>query len=187
MVPVPRRGWAPRRRIESSTSILHTYIGAHWADMLVKIVEGTQMSDLIDLTARLAARAHEGQVDKAGRPYIEHPARVAARVRVLGGSDTAVAAAWLHDVVEDSELSLEALSAEGIPQEVLSAVDALTKRPGEDRVSYLHRVRQNAVALLVKTADVDDNTDPQRVAKLDVGTRERLQAKYDETRAILSV
>lgn len=187
MVPALGRGWAPQRRREPYNSILHTYISAHWPDMLVKIVEGTQMSDLIDLAAKLAERAHEGQVDKAGQPYIEHPARVAARVRVLGGSDTAVVAAWLHDVVEDSALSLEDLKTEGIPQEVLSAVDALTKRPGEDRMTYLHRVRQNTVALLVKTADVDDNTDPQRVAKLDAGTRERLQAKYDETRAILSV
>mgnify|MGYP001047544979 CR=1 FL=1 len=131
--------------------------------------------------AAIARAAHRGQVDKAGRPYVEHPARVAAR---LAGDDVAVSVAWLHDVVEDSEVSLLGL-AEEFPVEVVRAVDALTRRAGESSERYYARVRSDALALRVKLADVADNSDPVRLAELDTEVRERLTRKYEHARLVL--
>lgn len=137
------------------------------------------------LTARaeqIAAVAHRGQVDKGGQPYITHPARVAARV---AGDENAVAAAWLHDVVEDTTVTLAELE-ESFPAEVTTAVDALTRRHGEAPADYYARVREVPLALTVKLADMADNSDPQRLARLDAATRDRLIAKYARARAELT-
>ncbi len=131
----------------------------------------------------IARAAHAGQVDKAGRPYIEHPERVAAR---LIGDDLLAAIGWLHDVVEDTAVSLTDLEA-SFPVEVTEAVAALTRRAGEDPVDYYRRVAANPRALRVKAADIDDNTDPDRLAQLDEQTRSRLVAKYAKARALLGV
>lgn len=134
------------------------------------------MSDRISKTAEAIARAaHAGQVDKSGHPYIEHPARVAESVQ---GDELLEAIAWLHDVVEDTNVQLVDLQQQ-FPQDVVDAVDAITHRPHEPRSEYYARVRSNRLALLVKRADIADNTDPARIALLDAPTRARLAAKYD--------
>lgn len=78
----------------------------------------------------LAREAHATQTDKAGRPYTEHLAAVAEGVRVRGGSDRQIAAAWLHDAIEDGALSARWLAEAALPQEVKDMVLAVTKRPG---------------------------------------------------------
>ena len=139
----------------------------------------------LEATAELVARmAHAGQVDKAGEPYITHPARVVARIRA--GEHLDRAAAWLHDVVEDTDLTLDDLRAVVSPT-VVSAVDALTHREGETRADYYARVLQSPTALRVKTADIDDNADPERLARLDPATREWLTAKYENARKLLGL
>lgn len=137
---------------------------------------------IIEQAEIIARAAHVDQVDKSGHPYIEHPARVAARVR---GDELLEAIAWLHDVVEDTDVQLSDLQ-QRFPLEVTDAVDALTHRAGEPRVDYYARVRRNPLALLVKQADIDDNTDPARIAQLDEATRIRLAAKYDAARKALA-
>ena len=132
---------------------------------------------------RIATRAHEGQVDKAGRPYIEHPRRVAARVEQVDGPAAAVCVAWLHDVVEDCGITLDDL-LEDFDDEIVDAVDALTRREGEGD-EYYRRVASNELALVVKRADIWDNTNPDRLAALPAETRERLQAKYAHARGLL--
>ncbi|MGW0021948.1 HD domain-containing protein [Rhodococcus sp. NPDC003382] len=139
-------------------------------------------SSITRAAQRIATVAHAGQVDRAGRPYITHPARVAARV---AGDDHAVAVAWLHDVVEDTTVTLADLG-EQFPPEVVAAVDALTRRDGEEPVEYYARVRRVPLALTVKLADLADNSDPQRLARLDDATRRRLRAKYAHARAELT-
>lgn len=131
----------------------------------------------------LATEWHEGQVDKAGRPYITHPARVAARA-ALHGPD-AEAAAWLHDVVEDCGVSAADLTANGFPQRIVEAVLALTKRPGEQHEAAVRRACDDPVARIVKAADVADNADSERLVRLDPALRERLGAKYAHARAVL--
>lgn len=135
-----------------------------------------------EIAERIAREAHRGQVDKVGRPYIEHPQRVASAV---AGDDMLVAIAWMHDVVEDTATNLDELQ-QMFPSEITAAVDAITKRPEETRAQYYARVRQNPRALRVKHADIDDNTSPARVALLDEQTQKRLAAKYERARAELT-
>lgn len=118
---------------------------------------------LLAEAARLVATAaHAGQVDKGGAPYIEHPAFVADRVRWLEGDGVAVAAGWLHDVVEDTRFTLDAL-ASVFPESVMEAVDALTRRGGEPYFEYIERARENRVARAVKRCDLAHNLDTSRL------------------------
>ncbi|MBP2334238.1 HD domain-containing protein [Saccharothrix coeruleofusca] len=123
---------------------------------------------------RIARAAHEGQVDKSGRPYIGHPLRVMERVT----GDHARMAAVLHDVVEDTGVSAADLLAAGCPRPVVDTVVALTHLPGESQEDYLSRVAADPVAVVVKRADIADNTSPERMARLDAATRTRLRDKY---------
>lgn len=141
---------------------------------------------LVACAERIARAAHAGQTDKAGRPYIGHPQRVAAIVTARGGTPAAIAAAWLHDVLEDTDVTGADLADAGIPRESVAAVEALTKRAGESLEAYYAGVRLDDIAVLVKTADLDDNTSPARQALLDDATRERLQAKYARARELLA-
>jgi (p)ppGpp synthase/HD superfamily hydrolase len=135
----------------------------------------------------LARRAHEGQTDKAGRPYAEHLAAVAAGVRERGGSDEQIAAAWLHDAVEDAALSEEWLAGAALTGATKAMVRAVTKRPGEPVEEYTARILATPGALLVKEADLAHNADPARLAVLDAPTRERLTAKYARVRGLLGL
>lgn len=139
--------------------------------------------ELVALAEQIARRAHTGQRDQAGEPYIEHPRRVAGRV---AGDPEAEAVAWLHDVVEDCPVSLQDLLDAGFPPRIVAAVDAITKRDGEhDR--YYARLAADPLARRVKLADIADNCDPQRLAALDTWTRERLVVKYARSRRLLGV
>lgn len=146
-----------------------------------------EQKSLVELAKATAVRAHEGQVDKLGAAYIGHPARVAGHARALGGSPEAIATAWLHDVIEDCEVSAEDLRNSGIPETVIEAVQLLSKRPGQSLEEYCAAVRGNALALLVKQADLADNTDLERTSQLDSVTRQRLAEKYRRTRALLGL
>lgn len=130
------------------------------------------MSSLARAVA-IAAQAHSDQVDKYGAPYILHPLRVMMRM----GTEEAMMAAVLHDVVEDSAWTLEALRAEGFPEEVLQAVDRLTKRDGESYEVFVERVMEDPLARLVKLADLEDNMDPKRIRQITGRDWERLH-KY---------
>ncbi|WP_328925730.1 HD domain-containing protein [Streptomyces sp. NBC_00190] len=141
---------------------------------------------LIEVEA-LARTAHEGQTDKAGRPYAEHLAAVAEGVRVRGGSPEQQAAAWLHDAIEDDALSLTWLDSAALPQSVKDIVLAVTKHPGEPVEQYTARILATPGALLVKEADLAHNADPVRLSVLDGPTRERLAAKYAHVRSLLGL
>ncbi|MGW6707301.1 HD domain-containing protein [Streptomyces sp. NPDC054956] len=141
---------------------------------------------LIEVEA-LARAAHEGQTDKAGRPYAEHLAAVAEGVRARGGTAEQQAAAWLHDSIEDDALSPAWLEAAALPPPVKAMVLALTKRPGEPVEEYAARILATPGARLVKEADLAHNADPVRLAVLDAPTRERLSAKYAYVRSLLGI
>ncbi|MFF4265956.1 HD domain-containing protein [Streptomyces virginiae] len=141
---------------------------------------------LIEVEA-LARDAHEGQTDKAGRPYAEHLAAVAEGVRLRGGTADQQAAAWLHDAIEDEALSLTWLDAAALPQTVKDMVLAVTKRPGEPVERYAARILATPGALLIKEADLAHNADPVRLSALDAPTRERLSVKYANIRSLLGL
>ncbi|SFD89637.1 HD domain-containing protein [Paracidovorax konjaci] len=128
----------------------------------------------------IAAEAHAGQTDKAGQPYILHPLRVMLR---LHGVHERIAAV-LHDVVEDTPVTLDRLAREGFAPEVLAAVEALTKRPGESRTEAAHRAAAHPVARAVKLADNAENSDLSRIPEPTARDRERLE-EYRQVREIL--
>lgn len=140
------------------------------------------MNDIVERAKDLAHRAHAGQVDKAGRPYIEHVARVAAAV---ADDPEAEAVAWLHDVAEDApEFNGEVVR---FPDYVFFAVTRLTRVRGLPDDAYYQRIRQNELALRVKLADIADNADESRLALLDEATANRLRRKYAKAREALGV
>ena len=117
----------------------------------------------MDAAIAIAAKAHEGQVDKGGAPYILHPLRVMLRVDTNEERIVAV----LHDVVEDcKEWSFEQLKAEEFSAKVIEALKALTKREeGEpDYEAYVQRAAANPIAIRVKLADLEDNCNLSRIA-----------------------
>ncbi|MEU5485587.1 HD domain-containing protein [Streptomyces mirabilis] len=135
----------------------------------------------------LARTAHAAQTDKAGRPYTEHLQAVVDGVRERGGDDEQIAAAWLHDAVEDDVLSEDWLREAALTGRTKDIVLALTKREGEPPESYAKRIRTTPGALVVKASDLAHNADPVRLAVLDEHTRARLTKKYAAMRALLGL
>lgn len=141
--------------------------------------------EMVDRARRLAYDAHAGQTDKAGEPYVQaHVADVAARVHPWGPD--AVTVAWLHDVVEDTEYTLDDLRSvfSGV---IVDAVDAITRRSGEATDAYYARVRVNDLARIVKMfGDIPSNTDPERLELLPAEVRNRLVGKYAHAIEVLA-
>ena len=129
----------------------------------------------------IAARAHRGQKDKAGAPYLLHPLRMMMRME----TESAMMAAVLHDVVEDTEWTLERLREAGFSDEVLEAVDCLTHREGESYEQFVERVRTNAIARQIKIADLEDNMNVRRINQLGPRDLERLE-KYHRAWRVLT-
>ncbi len=131
---------------------------------------------------QIAYKAHHGQTDKAGVPYIFHPLHLAEQMQ----DEISCCAALLHDTVEDTDITLEALAAQ-FPAEVVDAVSLLTHDGKTDYFDYVRRIRSNPVALKVKLADLQHNTDTTRFAGVEVpaGTIGRLHGKYAKAKAIL--
>ena len=121
----------------------------------------------------LAARAHRGQVDKGGQPYILHVLRVMLRQE----EETARIVAALHDVPEDAHITLADLRAAGFSERVCAAVDCLTRRAGEPYKEMIERIATNSLARQVKLADLADNLDPKRTLPDDSAAAER-HARY---------
>jgi (p)ppGpp synthase/HD superfamily hydrolase len=108
----------------------------------------------IEKALQIAARAHEGQKDKQGRPYILHPLRVMAAVE----GDEAMIVAVLHDVIEDTAVTIDELRRAGFSETALAALLLVTHRKDEPYSDYVVRCRQNDIARRVKLADLEDNT-----------------------------
>ena len=134
----------------------------------------------LERAIEIAAKFHSGQVDKAGQPYVLHPLRLMFAVRTPQERMAAV----LHDVVEDTDMTLDDLAREGFSQEVVAAVQALTKLTGESRIDAAHRAAADPIARTVKLADVTDNMDLLRIA--DPSERDFARLKeYEQVRLVL--
>lgn len=128
----------------------------------------------IERAIEIAAAAHAGQVDKAGAPYILHPLRV--MLRMTTGNERI--AAVLHDVVEDSRWTLDLLRAEGFSEDIVRAIDSVTRREGETYEAFVARAGLDPVGRRVKLADLEDNCDLGRIA----APSERDRARVDRYR-----
>lgn len=107
----------------------------------------------------LAAKAHDGQTDKGGNPYILHPIRLASKAKTIEESIIAV----LHDVVEDSNMTLFDLKNDGFSSNVIAALDCLTRRADESYEEFIKRIKLNPLASKVKLLDLEDNCDINRI------------------------
>ncbi|WP_047350949.1 HD domain-containing protein [Diaphorobacter sp. J5-51] len=136
---------------------------------------------------QLASRLHEGQTDKAGRPYIEHLTRVFLRVQAAGGDATQLIAALLHDCIEDGRATVDGLRSDGVPQEAIVLIVALTRQAGQSYPDYLAGVLAVQGARLIKMADVEDNSDEARLSLLSEKDAERLRKKYAEAFRALDI
>lgn len=136
--------------------------------------------DWVAQARALASEAHAGQQDKAGQPYIEHVARVAA---AIDDDATAKAAAWLHDVVEDCPQYAPRLAA--FPAPVREIVALLNRHGAADAQQYYAGIRQHPRALKVKLADIADNAHPRRLLQLPPEVADRLRGKYAAALAAL--
>ena len=139
-------------------------------------------TDLTINAMRLAYSAHNGQLDKSGLPYIFHPYHLAEQMT----DEVSTCVALLHDVVEDTNVSLEDLKKE-FPTEVVDAVELLTHTKGMDYFDYLERIKVNPIAKRVKLADIAHNSDETRYAGSPVDTKgiERRRAKYARAKKFL--
>lgn len=131
------------------------------------------MTQTLERAIAIAATAHAGQVDKGGSPYILHPLKVMLCMNSLEERIVAV----LHDVVEDCGISLEDLRKEGFSEEVLSAIESVTKVPGESYEDFVERAAQNPIGRVVKLADLEENSDLSRIASPSWEDLERVE-KY---------
>lgn len=128
----------------------------------------------------IAAQAHAGQVDKAGAPYILHPLRVMLAVDTPDERIVAV----LHDVVEDTDWTLDRLRAEGFAESIVEAVDSVTRRDGESYEDFVQRAARNPIGRNVKRADLRDNSNLSRILLPTASDHERV-AKYQSALKLL--
>lgn len=128
----------------------------------------------------LARAAHQGQVDKAGVPYLHHPRRLAEGMP----DEITTCVALLHDVLEDTPVTLAQLERD-FPPEVTQAVARLTRPAGMDYFAYVASLKDHPIARLVKQADLAHNSDESRLAALPPEERARLREKYARAKAIL--
>lgn len=134
----------------------------------------------LERAVALAATVHDGQRDKAGQAYILHPLRVMMSMT----TDEERMVAVLHDVVEDTDVTLDGLREQGFSEDVVRAVDCLTKRRGEGYPDFIQRVATDPLARLVKLADLEDNLNLLRLGFLDEKALERMD-KYHRAWALL--
>ena len=142
----------------------------------------TSKQPMLELALSIATEAHSGQFDKAGIDYIEHPIYVASQV----DTEEEKAVALLHDVIEDSPFTAEELLLAGLPETVVTAVQILSKKKGQDYQTYLENVKSNSLARVVKLADLKHNSDLSRLSSVTDKDLERLE-KYKKAIDYLSM
>lgn len=142
----------------------------------------TSKQPMLGLALSIAMEAHRGQFDKAGIDYIEHPIYVASQV----DSEEEKAVALLHDVIEDSPFTAEELLLAGLSETVVTAVQVLSKKKGQDYQTYLENVKSNSLARVVKLADLKHNSDLSRLSSVTDKDLERLE-KYKKAIDYLSM
>lgn len=114
---------------------------------------------MLEKAIEIAVEAHRGQIDKAGKEYILHPMRVMLR----GRNDTEMIVGILHDVVEDTPITIDMLRLEGFSEDILTAIECVTKRQGESYGTFIDRVLTNPLATQVKLYDMEDNMNRDRI------------------------
>lgn len=141
-------------------------------------------TELTTKAMKLAYQAHQGQTDKSGVPYVFHPFHVAEQ---MGDDEYAICVALLHDTVEDTDITLEELKKE-FPEEIVTAIALLTHKKDVPYEDYIREVKKNSLAVAVKTADINHNSQEDRLSENLIGREkcEYLKKKYTMAKAILA-
>lgn len=148
----------------------------------------------IQTTTLFITKAHAGQYDKLGVPYVEHPKAVAMLLSISPSfhmlspveQRTAMIVALLHDVIEDTEYSPQDLIDLGYSSDVVDAVELLTYDANKGtRIDYYNRIIVSPIARAVKVADIIHNSLPSRLSHLNSDVQSRLKIKYDKARSVL--
>ena len=130
---------------------------------------------MLEIAYQLAKKAHAVQKDKGGEDYFNHPLYVSSLVN----TEDEKIVALLHDVVEDTDITLNDLKQQGFSTQIIDAVDAITKRDREEYEKYINRLIKNKIAVKVKIADMTHNSDIARIKNPTTNDFERVQ-KYKE-------
>lgn len=137
-------------------------------------------TDLTKKAMKISFNAHKEQVDKSGMPYVFHPFHLAEQMT----DEIAVATALLHDVVEDTPITFDYLSSQGIPEKVIDALKLLTHNDDVPYLEYVERLKDNETAKQVKLSDLKHNSDLTRLNKVDEKALKRVE-KYEKAIEIL--
>ncbi len=137
-------------------------------------------TDMTKKAMKLCFEAHRNQVDKSGMPYVFHPFHLAEQMT----DEITTVTALLHDVVEDTDITLADLSAMGFPAEVIDALMLLTHDDSTAYSDYVAAIKKNPVARAVKLADLRHNSDLSRLDEITEKALERAE-KYAMAIAIL--
>lgn len=129
---------------------------------------------------RLSFDAHKDQVDKSGMPYVYHPFHLAEQM----DSEETVTVALLHDVVEDTDYTMEDMIAMGFPKSVTDALALMTHDKAVPYMDYVAKIKANPIATAVKLADLRHNSDTSRLETIDETVLRRVQ-KYRDAIALL--
>lgn len=130
---------------------------------------------------KLCFLAHRDQVDKSGMPYVFHPFHLAEQMM---DEDTTVVA-LLHDVVEDTPHTLDDLKKMGFSSQIIEAISLMTHEPGVPYMDYVQKIKENAIARVVKLADLKHNSDLTRLDIIDDRAKQRVE-KYAQAIRLLS-
>ena len=137
-------------------------------------------TELTCKAARIAYKAHEGAVDGCGMPYIMHPLHVAEQMK----DEETTIVALLHDVVEDTDVTLDDLRAQGFPESVITAIGLMTHTKDMTYAEYVARLKNDPIARAVKLADLAHNMDESRHLGAAVPPTEEKKAKWREKYAL---
>ena len=129
----------------------------------------------------LSFKAHKNQVDKSGIPYVYHPFHLAEQME----TEEAVIVALLHDVVEDTDCTLEDIRAMGFPDSVVEAIALMTHDKSVPYMDYVAKIKENPIAKAVKLADLKHNSDLSRLDVVDEKALKRVE-KYAVAIKVLS-
>ncbi|WP_198342946.1 HD domain-containing protein [Paenibacillus rubinfantis] len=113
----------------------------------------------IEIAISIALNAHKGQVDKGGAPYILHPLAVMNRVARMDEKIVAV----LHDVVEDTEVTIDQLREYGFSEDIIEAIQLLTRSEKDSYEEFIIKTRGNSISKVVKIADIEENMNLSRI------------------------
>ena len=132
--------------------------------------------DVLDDVILLTVQRHHGQRDKSGVPYILHPIEVMCSVETIEEKIVAIC----HDLIEDTNTTLDELRMLKVPEELIESIDHISKRKSEKYSEFIKRVSENEVGVKVKIADIEHNTRQDRVEKLDIIIVQRMMTKYEK-------